>query len=172
MILLLGFDPGGIKRFGWATLQVGATGAIVNVTAGVTSTAAHAIDSARDCAASIPAGIGIDAPLYWVQHGDRRADSYIRKRFVAAGGHSGTVSAVNSLRGACLMTRLLVRFQPGQPWLRNQLGTTVCLKKRVRSSLLARTFRMGSRDDGGLQHPGVAQFVSRRDASRQQPSPR
>jgi hypothetical protein len=58
---------------------------------------------------------GIDSPLFWVTDGDRMADKSIRcalKR-LGASNVSGTVSHVNSLRGACLcqgiMTAHLLR---------------------------------------------------------------
>jgi hypothetical protein len=107
-MIVLGFDPGVIKSFGWAVLQIDAAGAVIDLKTGVTSTAPDAIQEAAQSAASAPMGIGIDAPLFWVQQGDRRADAHIRKQVVAAGGQSGTVSAVNSLRGACLAQGILV----------------------------------------------------------------
>ena len=106
-MLLLGFDPGGIKSFGWAVLYVGEADSVVSLKTGVASNAPEAVRKAGQCAPAAPAGVGIDAPLFWVQEGDRRADSHIRKRVVAAGGQSGTVSSVNSLRGACLVQGIL-----------------------------------------------------------------
>lgn len=115
-MVLLGFDPGGIKSFGWATLEVGDDGALVSLKTGVTSTAPEAVGEAGQSATSAPAGVGIDAPLFWVQQGDRRADSQIRKRVVAAGGRSGTVSSVNSLQGACLVQGILTARLVAASW--------------------------------------------------------
>jgi predicted nuclease with RNAse H fold len=115
-MIVLGFDPGGIKSFGWAVLQIDAAGAVIDLKTGVTSTAPDAIQEAAQSAASAPMGIGIDAPLFWVQQGYRRADAHIRKRVVAAGGRSGTVSAVNSLRGACLAQGILVAWLAAGLW--------------------------------------------------------
>jgi len=54
-------------------------------------------------------GVGIDAPLFWVATGDRKVDkivrSELRKRRAESPG--GTVQAVNSLRGACLIQGIL-----------------------------------------------------------------
>lgn len=106
-MVLLGFDPGGINSFGWAMLHLDEAGKFVRLITGVASNAPDAVRSAGQSAASVPAGVGIDAPLFWVEEGDRRADSHIRNRVVAAGGHAGTVSSVNSLRGACLVQGIL-----------------------------------------------------------------
>lgn len=55
---------------------------------------------------------GIDAPLYWARNGKRRkSDSYVYDIYVSSlpsntvesSNTSGTVQAVNSLRGACLI---------------------------------------------------------------------
>lgn len=64
-MVLLGFDPGGIKSFGWATLQLGEAGEFVSLTTGVASNAPEAVRNAGQSAASAPAGVGIDAPLFW-----------------------------------------------------------------------------------------------------------
>lgn len=115
-MLLLGFDPGGIKSFGWAVLYVGEADSVVSLKTGVASNAPEAVRKAGQCAPAAPAGVGIDAPLFWVQEGDRRADSHIRKRVVAAGGQSGTVSSVNSLRGACLVQGILTARFVAASW--------------------------------------------------------
>ena len=88
-------------------LHIGEADALVSLKTGVTSTAPDAVHEAGQSTPSAPAGIGIDAPLFWMQQGDRRADSHIRKRVVTAGGQPGTVSSVNSLRGACLVQGIL-----------------------------------------------------------------
>ncbi|MBP8308835.1 MAG: DUF429 domain-containing protein [Burkholderiaceae bacterium] len=78
------------------------SGAFVALESGVESNAPDAVRAAARHAPSNPDGIGIDAPLFWVDKGDRRADATIRKCVVAVGGNSGTVSSVNSLPGACV----------------------------------------------------------------------
>ena len=115
-MVLLGFDPGGIESFGWAALHIGDAGTFVSLMTGVVSTAPEAVQRAGQCSPDAPAGVGIDAPLFWVQQGDRRADEHIRKRVVAAGGQSGTVSSVNSLRGACLVQGVLTARLVGVSW--------------------------------------------------------
>jgi hypothetical protein len=106
-VVLLGFDPGGINSFGWAMLHLDEAGEFVRLITGVASNVPDAVRNAGQSAASVPAGVGIDAPLFWVEEGGRRADSHVRNRVVAAGGHAGTVSSVNSLRGACLVQGIL-----------------------------------------------------------------
>ena len=115
-MVLLGFDPGGINSFGWATLHLDEAGEFVSLTTGVASNAPDAVRNAGQSAASAPAGVGIDAPLFWVEKGDRRADSHVRNRVVAAGGHAGTVNSVNSLRGACLVQGILTTRLVAASW--------------------------------------------------------
>lgn len=113
----LGFDPGGINSFGWATLQISATGTVAGIITGVVSSAPDAISEASKVLdGGVPTAIGIDAPLFWVESGDRRADAAIRKRVVAAGGQSGTVSSVNSLRGACVVQGILTARLVTSKW--------------------------------------------------------
>lgn len=104
---VVGFDPGGEKAFGWAVLSV--NGDNLSLYASGTCTGAPAALSAV-CAATpiIPVAMGIDAPLFWVESGDRKADGVVRKMVCVAGGESGTVSHVNSLRGACLVQGILI----------------------------------------------------------------
>lgn len=106
-MVFLGFDPGEINSFGLASLRLDKSGGCVSLNTGVVSSAPEAVQNAGQSMASVPAGVGIDAPLFWVQEGDRRADSYIRRRVHASGGHAGTVNSVNSLRGACLVQGVL-----------------------------------------------------------------
>ena len=112
----LGFDPGGINSFGWAALQIDSIGAVSRLITGVVSSAPHAIQAASIGLDIVPAAVGIDAPLFWVESGDRRADAAIRKRVVAAGGQSGTVSSVNSLRGACVVQGILTARLVATKW--------------------------------------------------------
>jgi hypothetical protein len=112
MAILIGFDPGGEDGFGWCTaeyasalpLRVRATGIVDN-----------AGDARREILARIPAGekivaAGIDSPLFWDLSGDRKADCNIRKKLRAlhAPSPNGTVQTVNSLRGACLVQRIII----------------------------------------------------------------
>ncbi len=101
-MVLFGFDPGGINSFGWAVLEINSVGIFKNLFTGVVSTAPDAVNAAEKAASSKPVGVGIDAPLFWVDRGDREVDKHIRGRVVAAGGVAGNVNVVNSLRGACL----------------------------------------------------------------------
>lgn len=115
-MVLLGFDPGGKDSFGWAMVCLERGGAFVALECGVESNAPDAVRAAARHAPSKPDGIGIDAPLFWVDKGDRRADAAIRTRLVAAGGKSGTVSSVNSLRGACVVQGILTARRVAAEW--------------------------------------------------------
>jgi predicted nuclease with RNAse H fold len=116
-MILFGFDPGGLKNFGWACLCIGESGTPVALHTGCSSSALVAIKEASYAAGSAPVvAVGIDAPLFWVTEGDRRADAGIRMRVCAAGGRSGTVGHVNSLRGACLVQGVLAARQIAEEW--------------------------------------------------------
>ena len=109
--VVLGFDPGGQNKFGWALgedlgeqLRMLATGVVSDAQEAVATVSRHLPSKARVAAA------GIDAPLFWGAAGNRCVDKLIR-RAVAERGHahaSGTVQAVNSLRGACLVQGVLL----------------------------------------------------------------
>jgi hypothetical protein len=121
-MLILGFDPGGLKRrglkrFGWCAAEPTPHGKLKLRKWGVADHAAGAVEAALK-ATDDPAHIvaaGIDSPLFWVPSGSRRADKTIRDALTALGAKNtgGTVQEVNSLRGACLaqgiMTAHLLR---------------------------------------------------------------
>lgn len=113
---LIGLDPGGLKNFGWAHLRIGESGTPVALNTGVSSSASAALYKASCAAGVVPVAVGIDAPLFWVTEGDRRADARIRKLVCAAGGHSGTVGHVNSSRGACLVQGILAAREVASSW--------------------------------------------------------
>jgi predicted nuclease with RNAse H fold len=117
-MILFGFDPGGRNSFGWACLCIGESGEVVlPLHTGCTSSAPVAItEASRHTAGSAPVAVGIDAPLFWVDEGDRRADAGIRTRVCAAGGMGGTVGHVNALRGACLVQGVLAARQVAERW--------------------------------------------------------
>lgn len=98
----IGFDPGGIHAFGWCVLHVEGHANTPNLLTGTCSNAASAVGAVRNAASNTPSRVGIDSPMYWSPSGDRAADRAVRKQVISAGGSSGTVGHVNSLRGACL----------------------------------------------------------------------
>jgi predicted nuclease with RNAse H fold len=55
---------------------------------------------------ALPAGIGVDAPLWWSsgRSGDRKADQWLRSKYGLSGGQ---VQAANSLRGAALVQAIM-----------------------------------------------------------------
>lgn len=111
----VGFDPGGQKAFGWAVLDISA-GSPSLLRSGVVSTVPQAIIEAEPDFNCPVAGVGIDAPLFWVPAGDRKADAHVRRRVIAAGGSSGTVSSINSLQGACLVQGVLAAKAAAATW--------------------------------------------------------
>jgi len=105
MGIYVGFDPGGIGGFGWAVLS-GDVAPLCLIGRGIADHAQGAFQAAVGCvgAARIDA-VGIDAPLFWVKAGERRADQIVRKAIRQKGNKTagGTVNSVNALRGACLI---------------------------------------------------------------------
>jgi len=89
----IGVDPGGKDAFGLA---------ILNDDGRFSTHCFSCADEAIKHLGERPAGIGIDAPMWWSSgpSGDRRADQWIRKQYQI---RSGTVQTTNSLRGACLV---------------------------------------------------------------------
>jgi predicted nuclease with RNAse H fold len=138
MAYFIGFDPGGEKAFGWAVLRAqGTTTELVK--SGTCSDAQTASEAAKNYATTAPIAIAIDAPLFWVNAGDRKADARVRKMVCAQGGSSGTVSHVNSLRGACLAQGILVTKLATESWP-NALVTEAHPKALLRVSAAARHF--------------------------------
>lgn len=97
----IGVDPGGEGKFGIALLSPDGD---------TKSTSVDCVDDASDFVqqelGSEPAGVGIDAPLWWSsgRTGVRNADLWICK---AHGLHSRNVQAVNSLWGSVLAQGML-----------------------------------------------------------------
>jgi predicted nuclease with RNAse H fold len=94
----VGIDPGGKDAFGVAILNDDGT------------FSTHCLSCADDAIKRLgerPAGIGIDAPMWWSsgRSGDRQADQWIRKQYPQI--HPGTVQTANSLRGAALVQSVL-----------------------------------------------------------------
>ena len=110
----VGFDPGGSGSFGWAVI-LSTTSGLELLGSGICSSAQYAVQSAHRVSEIEPAAFATDAPLFWVDSGDREADAFVRRLVCSHGGKSGTVGHVNSLRGACLVQGVQVtRFASAQ----------------------------------------------------------
>lgn len=92
----VGVDPGGKNAFGLA---------ILNADGRFLTYCVSCADQAIRLLEHRPAGIGIDAPVWWSSgpSGDRRAGKWIRQQYKKEGIRSGTVQASNSLRGAAIV---------------------------------------------------------------------
>jgi hypothetical protein len=134
----VGFDPGGEHAFGWAVVEF-TNGTPRLVASGTCTGAPRALAAASGALVSVPAAVGIDAPLFWVSAGDREADSFVRRLVCDAGGHSGTVSHVNSLRGACLVQGILAAKLAATLWPEARL-TEAHPKALLLASSTAREF--------------------------------
>lgn len=96
----VGADPGGAKNFGLCVLSREGTKTWCVDSAG------EAVQLVFDECQRTPAGVGVDAPLWWSsgRSSDRLADQWIRKTHKLSGGE---VQSVNSLRGAALAQGML-----------------------------------------------------------------
>lgn len=115
-MILVGFDPGGLNNFGWAVLEIGPAASLSRLESGAAVSSKAAWRAVTEHVTQPPAGVGIDAPLYWSEDGDRQADAAIRRRVIAAGGHGATVNAVNSMQGACLVQGILLARRAAASW--------------------------------------------------------
>jgi hypothetical protein len=116
----VGLDPGGENAFGWAVLECNERACRL-VASGTATGVPSVFRSVRQVLTYGPVAVGIDAPLFWVPEGDRRADQVVRRMVCGAGGSSGTVSHVNSLRGACLVQGILAALEAHKHWPTAQL---------------------------------------------------
>lgn len=93
----IGADPGGMNNFGLAILESNGSAQTWCV-----NCADEAVDAIAERVSSPPAGVGVDAPLWWSsgRSSDRQADQWLRKKYGLSGGE---VQASNSLRGAALV---------------------------------------------------------------------
>jgi IS66 C-terminal element/Protein of unknown function (DUF429) len=103
-VRFVGFDPGGINKFGWAVLE-SAPQSLQFVAAGIcTGVAAVMAEASAALQNQQPAGVGIDAPLFWVQEGDRAADRFVRRLALDAGGERA--AGIYSLIGTAKLNGL------------------------------------------------------------------
>ncbi len=114
-MLVAGLDPGGANAFGWAIVS-GTFEAPRFLVGGVCSGARSATAEVKKHLSSELAAVGIDAPMFWSSLGDRRADVHVRKLVCDSRGHQGTVSHVNSLRGACLVEGAIAARLVRESW--------------------------------------------------------
>jgi predicted nuclease with RNAse H fold len=93
----IGADPGGKGNFGVAILMP--DGSTHNC---CVDWADEAVEVVKKKMTAQPAGIGVDAPLWWSsgRSSDRQADQWLRKKYGFSGGQ---VQTANSLRGAALV---------------------------------------------------------------------
>ena len=92
----IGVDPGGAANFGVAILKADESCHTCTV-----DFVDAAVEIIREHVNAMPAGIGVDAPLWWSsgKGGLRKADQWIRRQY---GLHPRNVQAVNSLWGSVL----------------------------------------------------------------------
>ena len=129
MGVLLGFDPGGAGAFGWCIVEDADQPPLRVLSCGV---ARHAKDALHSVLTHLPAEMdvraaGIDAPLFWTASGNRVADKTVRSDIKKCGAPfaEGTVQAVNSLRGACLVQGMMLGVLLRNQW--RELSITVLM---------------------------------------------
>ncbi len=93
----IGADPGGVRNFGLAILKSDGSAHACCV-----NCVDEAIDVVKEQVEVQPAGVGVDAPLWWSSgpSSDRQADQWLRSTYNLSGGQ---VQTANSLRGAALV---------------------------------------------------------------------
>lgn len=93
----VGADPGGKGGFGIAILHPDGSAQFDTV-----DCADEAVAFVRQRLSSPPAGVGVDAPLWWSSgpSSDRHADQWLRSKYRFSGGQ---VQTANSLWGAALV---------------------------------------------------------------------
>ena len=164
---IVGFDPGGKNAFGWSVLA--ATGCDISLVAsGTCSGAPEALSAVRDAIPIAPIAFGTDAPLFWVQAGDRLADKFVRNMVCDAGGQSGTVSHVNSLRGACLVqgvlvTRLAAELWPGAKVTEAHPKALLAASQAARDFSIKCSVRTEHERDAALAAYAAFAFISQTD---------
>lgn len=121
---ILGFDPGGIGRFGWSVCNA-IPGDLIRLKTGLANDAGDALtrvqQAMRSCGLTGHPPIlaaGIDAPMFWGANGNRQVDAVLRRalrntQFPTPGG---TVQQINSLRGACLVQGTLLGRYLHEQW--------------------------------------------------------
>lgn len=111
-MVVLGFDPGGIKQFGWCVAEARGRKRLRIRGHGTADSATEALHGALEVVGDsrTVSAAGIDSPLFWVPNGDREVDKIVRKAIADLGAPNvyGTVQQVNSLRGACLAQGMLL----------------------------------------------------------------
>ena len=136
--LFLGFDPGGegtlkyTGDFGWSICGGGSDSLPKRICVGLPKNAWCAIKDVERVINSIEnasvRAIGIDAPLRWDKRGGRKADGRLRRALrdtkFCKSKVNGTVQAVNSLQGACVVQgTLLVEHLATMPWAQDAIIT-------------------------------------------------
>lgn len=111
MKLILGFDPGGDKKFGWC-IATDFESHLKILKSGTDNNAFNAVSAVITSIKTIETKIevlaaGIDSPLFWIANGDREVDKFVRKAIAKKGGNTSTVMSVNSLKGACLIQGII-----------------------------------------------------------------
>lgn len=157
MGVLLGFDPGGEDGFGWCLVNDTPTLPLMVRTTGVVDNARSAVDTVM---AQVKNGeqvmaVGIDAPLFWVAAGDRNVDRIVRDelRSLAAPSPGGTVQAVNSLRGACVVQGMLAGLL-----LRAVLPEVLITESHPKALLWQLRLANRNRHPAGISLPSLSQF--------------
>lgn len=136
----VGADPGGINRFGMVILDE--DDRYESLTVSCAQEAISMLDGR-------PAGVGIDAPLWWSsgRSSNRHADQWISNRYRRVIGSS--VVRINSLRGACLVQGVMFALEARK--LFGDIGITEAHPKAVLRAL-----------DSGLTLDGSWELVCER----------
>ena len=121
---ILGFDPGGNRKFGWCVCHT-ELGDLKLIATGLADDAVDALtevtQALRLCGLPKETDVlaaGIDAPMFWSPTGARKIDEHLRSVLKATHFEtpSGTVQQINSLWGACLVQGVLLGKHLRDKW--------------------------------------------------------
>ena len=120
--IVLGFDPGGVRHFGWSICEFAGGELQPPFATGVANDARAALAKTRE---KIPDGAtvlasGIDSPLFWTGTGRRDVDFIVRRALSCnefdPAAVNGTVQHPNSLKGACIAQGPLLARHLSETW--------------------------------------------------------
>jgi hypothetical protein len=111
-MLLLGFSPGGLRRFGWCIGKASAQREITVQAVGVADHAGDAVSQVFDALEDTTAvgAAAVDGPLVWPRGRSRRVDDLVRVAYKKNGGKAAidVVQHPHSLRASCVLQTMLL----------------------------------------------------------------
>lgn len=160
--LWIGADPGGKKKFGLAILKSDGS-----VTTFLVDCADEAIDAIKNYVRVQPAGVGVDAPLWWSsgRSGGRHADQWLRTKHGLSGGQ---VQGANSLRGADLVQGVMFVYRvrvlfPGVGVTETHPKAVLAASKAESWSAFSKRFMVTAEIEGEHERDAIVSAIAARE---------